>query len=107
MAPESIKKYFYDLDQQIFSQISSTDSYFGPLSAYEATSLTIEIRAIQIYQIYEKILREVNHDLTIEPLIKEEEKHLDHFSKLSVQNHSTIEGRCFKKLLGSIEADLL
>ncbi|MGZ3809531.1 MAG: hypothetical protein ACXVCE_15715 [Bacteriovorax sp.] len=98
---DNLKNYFYHLDSTISSGMDS------PVSSYQATSIAIEKRAMLVYKTYEKILREFGSDISIAPLIEEEERHLEHFLQFQAIDRSSIEKKCFQDLWINLEQEVL
>lgn len=94
LSGQEFKNYFYNLDLAI-SQTASSNKYLTVTTA-------IESRAIEVYRIYEKLLRSTEAGVSIQSIIDDEEKHFDQFSKNfqedSLDEFRMIEERCFNEL---------
>lgn len=89
------KNYFYNLDLAV-SELNLENNY-------HAVTIAIEERALEVYQLYERLLRKNEAGISIQTIINDEEGHLKYFSdKLANSQLKIIEEKCFQDLLASI-----
>ena len=91
---DGFKKYFYNLDLEIANLKTP--------NVYHSVTAAIEERALEVYRVYEKVLLESGIGISIQSIINDEEKHLNHYSQeienAEVENLKIIERNCFKVL---------
>ena len=71
------KKYFFDLDADVFAMISRHDSVELHKAAYVLISYLIETRAMSVYENYNAVLKQTQAAFNLDAIIKEEESHLN------------------------------
>lgn len=81
LAPKSAVRYFQSLDAVVRRELIKAGK-FSPKAAYALVTLTIEKRAMTIYPLYNKILKEENTGIRIDSIIAEEENHLRDISTI-------------------------
>lgn len=111
--------YFQCLDKGIEKQLKEEFTGKESLSNflnYCYTSLFVELRAIHVYSVYEKLLRNTSHSFSLEGLLTEEKDHLEAIEK-ELQDRDPsyrerrkafqgMEEKLFDKLWQSLEASL-
>ena len=77
LAPEECEGYFQNLDRKA-EALSNGDKILN----YLYTTWIVETRAVTVYSLYNQILREKQFSFTLNPILKDEEKHLNQVKNL-------------------------
>ena len=82
---QSAENYFQRLDKGIEKKLQESlgeekSSIYAFLN-YCYSTLLVELRAVQVYSIYEKLLRNTSSSFSLEGLLSEEEEHLSAIDK--------------------------
>ena len=94
LTPKECESYFQQLDQK--AELISNGK---PELNYLYTTWIVETRAVNVYSLYNKILKEKQFSFTLNPILKDEEKHLmqvKHFIQQMDSQHKIH----FKELIG-------
>lgn len=83
LAPEECENYFQQLDGK--AELISSGN---PVLNYLYTTWIVETRAVKVYSLYSQILREKQFTFTLNPILKDEEKHLTQVKNFIQQRDS-------------------
>lgn len=106
LAEAAIKRYFHELDRGAESQLRTQDA--GKKTVYRFVTWLIEERAIRLYALYDELLREARHPITLKPVINDEVQHLSDMKaaiqpKFSERPLLELEDRLFWETWSAIE----
>ncbi|MCY4512689.1 MAG: hypothetical protein OXB86_03265 [Bdellovibrionales bacterium] len=99
LAPEECENYFQQLDKK--AELISNEK---PDLNYLYTTWIVETRAVSVYSLYNKILKEKQFSFTLNPILKDEEKHLAQVKNCIQQMDSRHEIH-FQELMGFEEQE--
>ncbi|MEM6828888.1 MAG: hypothetical protein AAGA66_05815 [Bacteroidota bacterium] len=80
LAPVQSKQYLHELDAAICRYLKSEMSYEGhqlKYAAYLLVTYAIEVRADELYPIYEEVLKEQDSNISVRMIVAEEKGHLE------------------------------
>jgi hypothetical protein len=112
LAPNAIKSYFYELDKKGSEYCCHQNSEFTPNDFYKWITWTIEERALQVYQIYDQVLKENGIDLSLNSILSDEFRHLNEVRKENQRlpnrgrELQRIENHFFDQLYSSLNAEV-
>ncbi len=111
LCPKKTENYFQQVDQEA-KKISQSNTTLN----YLYTTYIVESRATSVYSIYNKILENKSFSFTVNPILKEEEKHLetviysirklDPFSEQNFEELKEYEHQVYFTLLRHLEKEI-
>lgn len=116
LAGKAVKKYFYDLDKLSDEWMSRADVLQHKLAVYLTVTYLIEIRAVGLYQVYQRVLHGQNFAISLAPVLSDETKHLSEvLSQLTLtfprwsefkRELEALESKCFIEAWAAIESEV-
>lgn len=76
LASPVLKSYFFHLDKDGTQAALMQNQELGEKNKYELITWLVEERALKVYREYDKVLKQFESDISIEPVLREEENHL-------------------------------
>ena len=104
----ALRNYFSDLEKKIIPFF--LDSHTSGNETYFWVTKLVEERAVLIYEAYQKVLKDFHIDISLRPILIDEEKHLTYANQHSVLKDNdllAIEAPLFVKLWESIKREVL
>ncbi len=102
---DASRNYFQSLDTAVHAYVQEAIYQQVPLVTYLCVTTLIEIRATQIYEIYEELLRKASSPLSLRTVLAEEDRHLE---EMAVGfSHCGFDWGAHAPRLTRIESDLM